>query len=350
MLILIFAIAAGCIAAERFWPAMELPRVRAWWPRVLLINAIQLGITVLAGATWNRWFDRTSLFHLRDYLPAWTSALVVYTFSTFVFYWWHRYRHESQFFWRTLHQIHHSARRLEILTSFYKHPVEIWLNSIISSLMVYTLFGCDVQTAGYYTFLIAVGEFFYHWNIKTPRWIGYVFQRPESHRVHHQFRHHTNNFADLPIWDMLFGTFKNPAKFRGRCGYEAWREDRFDDMIVFRDLHLPAVANSAPLHFLPTCIGCSKRWACAAANAQPNPQESAKPLNGTGAQPKISDPNSTIRLEAEAGQKFAASRNFLNAFFVLEGALLVMIGQAPARLDAEERAAIGPKREIRNLR
>src|SRR2546423_10682143 len=85
-------------------------------------------------------------------------------------------------------------------------------------------------------------------------------------------------------------------------------------------------------------------------NAQPNPQESAKPLNGTGAQPKISDPNSTIRLEAEAGQKFAASRNFLNAFFVLEGALLVMIGQAPARLDAEERAAIGPKREIRNLR
>jgi hypothetical protein len=49
MIILIFAIAAGCILAERLWPAMALPRVRAWWPRVLLINAIQLGITILAG-------------------------------------------------------------------------------------------------------------------------------------------------------------------------------------------------------------------------------------------------------------------------------------------------------------
>jgi sterol desaturase/sphingolipid hydroxylase (fatty acid hydroxylase superfamily) len=267
MMILIFAIAAGCILAERLWPAMDLPRVRAWWPRVLLINAVQLGITVLAGHTWSRWLGEVSLLELQAYLPAGVAALVVYVFSTFVFYWWHRFRHESPFLWRTLHQIHHSARRLEILTSFYKHPVEIWINSIISSVIVYALFGCDIETAGYYTVLIAVGEFFYHWNIKTPRWVGYVFQRPESHRVHHQLRHHTNNFADLPIWDILFGTFKNPGTFRGQCGFEAWREDRFDDMLAFRDLHSPGAETTPPLHFLPTCIGCSKRWACHAANA-----------------------------------------------------------------------------------
>jgi hypothetical protein len=40
-------------------------------------------------------------------------------------------------------------------------------------------------------------------------------------------------------------------------------------MVAFRDVHSPAVVNSAPLHFLPTCIGCSKRWACTAANGQP---------------------------------------------------------------------------------
>ena len=266
MIILIFVIAAGCIVVERLWPAMELPRVRAWWPRVLLINAIQLGITLLAGLTWNRWLAHCSLFHLGAYLGAWSSALVVYVFSTFVYYWWHRYRHESQFLWRTLHQIHHSARRLEILTSFYKHPVEIWINSLLSSLIVFPLFGCSVEAASSYTLLIALGEFFYHWNIQTPRWLGYLFQRPESHRVHHQFRHHTNNFGDLPIWDILFRTFKNPTMFRGRCGYEDWREDRFDDMVAFRDVHAPGAENFAPLHFLPSCIGCSKRWACAAAN------------------------------------------------------------------------------------
>jgi hypothetical protein len=164
-----------------------------------------------------------------------------------------------------LHQIHHSARRLEILTSFYKHPLEIWINSILSSLIVYPLFGGSLRAAAYYTILIAVGEFFYHWNINTPAWVGFVFQRPESHRVHHQYRHHTHNFADIPLWDMLFRTFRNPKKFKGRCGYDSWREDRFEDMLVFRDVHDATSSNRPPLHFLPTCIGCSKRWACAAA-------------------------------------------------------------------------------------
>jgi sterol desaturase/sphingolipid hydroxylase (fatty acid hydroxylase superfamily) len=268
MIILIFSIAAGCIVAERLWPAMDLPRVRAWWPRVILINAIQLGITVMAGQTWNRWLAHASLFHISAHLGHWSSALVVYVFSTFVYYWWHRYRHESQFLWRSLHQIHHSARRLEILTSFYKHPVEIWINSLLSSVIVYPLFGASVEAAAYYTLFIAVGEFFYHWNIKTPPWLGYLFQRPESHRVHHQFHHHTNNFGDLPIWDILFSTFKNPAKFHGRCGYEEWREDRFDDMVAFRDVHARGAERTIPLHFLPTCIGCSKRWACAEATAR----------------------------------------------------------------------------------
>ena len=161
-----------------------------------------LGISVLAGQTWNRWLDHTSIFQLKEHFSDWSSAAIIYFFSTFVYYWWHRYRHESPVLWRVLHQIHHSARRLEIVTSFYKHPVEILINSILSSLIVYPLFGASVSAAGYYTILIAAGEFFYHWNIKTPLWVGFIFQRPESHRVHHQFRHHTNNFADIPLWDM----------------------------------------------------------------------------------------------------------------------------------------------------
>ena len=263
-MLIIFGIAAGCILAERLWPAMELPRVNAWWARVILINSIQLGITVLAGQTWNRWLDHASIFQVKDHFNDWSSAAIIYFFSTFVYYWWHRYRHESPFLWRVLHQIHHSARRLEIVTSFYKHPVEILVNSILSSLIVYPLFGASIHAAGYYTVLIAVGEFFYHWNIKTPSWIGFLFQRPESHRVHHQFRHHTNNFADIPLWDMLFGTFKNPKTFKGQCGYERWREDRFEDMLLFRDVHGPGAEKLAAVHFFPTCLGCSKRWACTA--------------------------------------------------------------------------------------
>jgi hypothetical protein len=83
---IIFGIAAGCILAERLWPAMGLPRVNAWWGRVILINSIQLGITMLAGQTWNRWLDHMSIFHLKDHFSDWVSALIIYVFSTFIYY------------------------------------------------------------------------------------------------------------------------------------------------------------------------------------------------------------------------------------------------------------------------
>lgn len=269
MLPLLISIAAAMIAVERLWPAMSLPRVRAWWGRVALVNVIQLGIIILAGHTWDRWFSRASLFHLSDSLGPVASGVIAYLFSTFVYYWWHRFRHESQFLWVLCHQLHQSPRRIEILTSFYKHPVEITLNSSISASIVYLLFGCSVEAGVVYTFLTAVAEYFYHWNIITPRWVGNVIQRPESHRIHHQYRHHTQNFADLPVWDMLFGTFRNPKTFDATCGFDSWREDRFEDILAFRDVHAEGTGEKPPLHFLPTCIGCSKRWACYTSRTTP---------------------------------------------------------------------------------
>ena len=81
--------------------------------------------------------------------------------------------------------------------------------------------------------------------------------------MHHQYRHHTQNFADLPVWDLLFGTFNNPRRFTAVCGYDEWREDRFEDMLVARDVHAAAAETTRPFTFLPTCIGCRKRWTCA---------------------------------------------------------------------------------------
>lgn len=262
MLWIIIAVAGGFFLVERLWPAGPMPPVRAWWGRVVLVNLIQLGIILLAGLTWDGWLAKNSLLRLRDRFADVPSAFIAYFVSTFIYYWWHRVRHESKLFWRLCHQLHHSPRRIELVTSFYKHPVEISLNSILSSAIVYTLLGCSVTAAAYYTFLTAVAEFFYHWNVRTPRWTGFLVQRPESHRVHHRYRHHTQNFADLPVWDMLFGTFRNPAAPVLRCGFNPRREDRFEDMLAFRDVHAAGSERQAPLQFLPTCIGCRKRWAC----------------------------------------------------------------------------------------
>ncbi len=247
-------IAAFMIAIERLWPGQELPSSRLWWLRIIMVNAVQLGIVILAGFTWDLWLSSASLFHLGDSMHPWLAAFVAYFLSTFIYYFWHRIRHESSFFWRLCHQLHHSPQRIELLTSFYKHPVEISINSILSALIVYALLGLSIESAAIYTGLTAVAEYFYHWNVRTPRWLGWLIQRPESHRLHHKFKHHTQNYADLPLWDWIFGTLKNPTKSPSRCGFEEERELRIPEMLTFQDVHRTPVS--------PTCFGCSKRWAC----------------------------------------------------------------------------------------
>ena len=264
---IILSIGAGFLLVERLWPANALPRVRAWYARVIAVNAIQGGIVVLAGLTWDVWLRHASLLSLRDHLGVVSQAAVAYLVSTFIYYWWHRWRHTSTFWWRLCHQLHHSPRRIEILTAFYKHPIEITINSILSAAITYALLGVTIEAAALYTAMAAVAEFFYHWNVRTPRWLGPFFQRPESHRVHHKRAYHTNNYSDLPVFDWLFGTYENPSDQVEHCGFTEDREDRFEDLLAFRDLHDRTVRERAPLQFLPTCIGCRKRWACAEARA-----------------------------------------------------------------------------------
>ena len=261
MIFVLIGIAGGFILIERLWPAREMPSVRWWWWRVLLVNITQGAIVLVAGRTWDVWMQGASLLRLRDHCSDVMSAAIAYLISCFVYYWWHRLRHESPLFWRLCHQLHHSPRRIEIVTSFYKHPLEITLNSLLSSALVYPLVGCSVTGAAYYTLLTAVAEYFYHWNIRTPYWLGWFIQRPESHRVHHQHQRHTNNYADLPLIDWMFGTLEN-AKHEVQCGFDVGREQQFGRMVAFKDVHATGAPGTSP-----TCFGCRKRWICAAASA-----------------------------------------------------------------------------------
>src|SRR5688572_22519134 len=113
VLYLLIAVAIVVMVLEKFWPAGALPVVRGWYWRVALLNMAQLGVLILAGVTWERWLQPYSLFNLKEHWGDVSSALVAYAVSCFVFYWWHRFRHESPFFWRLCHQIHHSPRRIE---------------------------------------------------------------------------------------------------------------------------------------------------------------------------------------------------------------------------------------------
>lgn len=237
MLITILALFAICFILERTVPGWSLPQVRTWPVRVLIANGIQLCVVLLAGVTWERWLSASAWFHLSTHVRPWAGGLIAYFIATFVFYWWHRWRHESQLLWLGFHQIHHSPQRLEVITSFYKHPGEMVVNSVLGSLLVYTLLGLSPEAGAVYTLCTAVGEFFYHTNVKTPRWVGFFFQRPEMHRIHHQFDRHRNNYGDITWWDMLFGTYENPKEWTHSCGFDGDKEERIVQMLAYQDVH-----------------------------------------------------------------------------------------------------------------
>jgi sterol desaturase/sphingolipid hydroxylase (fatty acid hydroxylase superfamily) len=236
-LVLIFVIAALFMILERVSPGRKLPHSSGWYARAVLLNAAQLGIVILAGYTWSKWLQGPSLFHLAGALPTVAEGLVCWFVGTFVFYWWHRARHGSTFLWRTLHQIHHSASRIEILTAFYKHPIEIAANSVLASIIIYVVLGASVEGAAWYNVFAALGEFYYHANLRTPRWTGLFVQRPEQHSIHHQFAVHRYNFGDITWWDRLFGTFRDADTFAERCGYESPREQYLGRMLLATDVN-----------------------------------------------------------------------------------------------------------------
>ncbi len=238
-IIAISLLAGVMILVEILFRGRVWKKVRGWYPRAIALNIVQILIVYISSSTWSQWFQNIPLFHLNDFFSTGTSAFIGYFVITFVFYWWHRARHEIPFLWVKLHQIHHSAQRLEILTAFYKHPLEILINSISMSFILYCSLGLSPESAALTTIFAGLGELFYHWNIRTPHWLGYIIQRPESHCIHHKRNWHTQNYSDLPLWDIIFGTFNNPFSFDGSCGFKQDREILLKEMICGRDINPP---------------------------------------------------------------------------------------------------------------
>ena len=235
---LVIAVGLIMLLVEIARPGRRWPKVAGWWSRALLLNACQVGSVYLAGYLWDDWMPRHRLWSA-DPLGTAGGAVVGYLVITFVYYWWHYWRHRSQFLWRWFHQVHHSPQRIEVITSFYKHPLELLANGALSSAILYMGVGLAPVAAAQAVMLSGLAELFYHWNVRTPYWLGFLIQRPESHCVHHQAGLHHYNFADLPLWDMLFGTFRNPQRWESRCGFGA-EESRLAEMLIGRDVSRPA--------------------------------------------------------------------------------------------------------------
>jgi sterol desaturase/sphingolipid hydroxylase (fatty acid hydroxylase superfamily) len=235
---------------ERALPGRQLPQASGWYPRALLLNLAQLLITLATARLWIRIFGDLSLFKLSHWHAPVLEGLMGWFVGTFFFYWWHRLRH-AKGWWLAFHQIHHSPARIELLTSFYKHPIEILCDAILSAVVLYPLLGCSLMGAFWYNFFAGTGEYFYHANVRTPASLRYFIQTPELHSIHHEFDAHRHNYGDIPLWDRLFGTYQDSTQFAQRCGFPRGAEAKLVAMLAFKDVYFEEASEHGIIFCVP---------------------------------------------------------------------------------------------------
>ncbi len=237
MEIFFFVSAFGMFLVELKFSRRSWPEVQGWVGRSIGFTLMQVAIVYLLHKTLDQFLEKNRFFTL-DSLGTGLATFIAFFVMTFVSYWQHRIKHKIPFLWRYLHQIHHSPARLELLTSFYRNPLEIILNMCIMSFVLLIGVGAKMEVATNVVLLLGFLDMFYHWNVSTPYWLGFIIQRPESHGLHHLYKVHSYNFGDIVIWDMLFGTFKNIHTFKGKCGFGEDRETKLKEMLSGKDMSM----------------------------------------------------------------------------------------------------------------
>lgn len=226
-----------CLIVERVWPARPLPKIKGYMLRMTLGFLVAGVVNALVPLAVVTAMGGRSLLHLSG-LGVVAGALVAFVVADFFAYWLHRLMHNVHFVWRWTHQTHHSVERLDIAGGVYFHPFDIALTSGTTALSA-CLLGVSADAAALGGFIGFFYAMFQHLNVRTPTWVGYFIQRPEAHSVHHARGVHAYNYGNFPLYDLLFGTFRNPAEFMPEAGFWDGASGKVGALLLGRDVGQP---------------------------------------------------------------------------------------------------------------
>lgn len=233
--LLFFAMYAALMLWEWLAPARRLPQVRGWHWRALLVFASYFLLSSYLPLLWTEYLLPLQLFDL-GHLDVWAGGLVGLLVYQGCAYAWHRAIHGNDWLWRGFHQMHHSAERLDTFSAFWFSPLEGVAWTAVASVALTVIVGLSAEATTASLLAATLLAMFTHTNVRTPRWLGYIVERPESHSWHHARGRHRDNYSELPLFDMLFGTFRNPAEFAPAAGFYDGGSDRMLDMVLCRDI------------------------------------------------------------------------------------------------------------------
>lgn len=242
------ALIPGFILLDLVYRARQYKAPRSWRLRALVVTVAIFFFTGEIAALWGTALEGISLFHLAQYgtVVGVVAGILVYEL---VHYWYHRLAHSWNWLWRAGHQMHHSAESLDAFGAYYLHPFDAAMFTTIGSLVFFPLLGVSLEAGVIAALFLTLNAMFQHANIKTPRWLGYLVQRPESHEVHHGKGVHRYNYADLPLWDMVFGTFVNPRlnAIDHEVGFYEGASARIPEMLAGKDVSEPRTPETGKL-------------------------------------------------------------------------------------------------------
>ncbi len=235
--IITLALLPAFLAIDLLHRAHADRRTRGWRTRALLVTGFNFALSLVVGAWWAKVFGGHSLFD-GSALGTAGGAIVGVLVYELVHYGYHRAAHRFDWLWRLGHQMHHSAESLDAWGAYYLHPLDAAFFVTWSSLVLYPLLGLTPQAGAVAAAVLTFCAVFQHADMRTPRWLGALIQRPESHRIHHSRGVHAHNYADLPLWDMVFGTYRNPPNDEPRreLGFYEGASARLIDMLLLRDV------------------------------------------------------------------------------------------------------------------
>lgn len=221
--------------ADHFGRRHDFPAVGYWRVMGIVSFILYFAIATFAPFLWDEWLGARQIFDGRD-LPFWAQIVVGFLVVEFAIYFWHRLMHSWDPLWRVTHQMHHAAERVDIWGAYYFHPVDMLGWALLSSLSLVWIVGLTPEATVIVAVLTTIPGMFQHLNVRTPHWLGYLVQRPESHLIHHQRGVHAYNYGDIPLPDMIFGTFRNPREWDGENGFHTGSTKQIGEMLIFRKI------------------------------------------------------------------------------------------------------------------
>ena len=220
---------------EAFFPARKLPFVPYWRIKGILFFIFYFYLSNYLPLFYSQWLPTSQLIDLSTINVITGSVIGILLFELGM-YGWHRSIHRNKWLWKIFHQMHHSAERLDTYGAFFFSPFDMVGFTLLGTACFSFLMGLPAQSITVTLLVTNFFSIFQHANIKTPIWLGYLIQRPESHAVHHARGIHAHNYSDLPLFDLIFGTFSNPEKYVKEAGFYDGASSRIKDMLLFKNV------------------------------------------------------------------------------------------------------------------